>query len=102
MALTPLTPLEAGITISLLTGLTAMIGVWYLVREFAGPAAADRATLLVALFPGSFVFSLVYSEGIVITCVAFGLLALLRHRWWVAGLLGLVATATTPVALAFA
>jgi hypothetical protein len=72
------------------------------VREFAGRGGADRATLLVALFPGSFVFSLVYSEGIVLTCIAFGLLALLRRRWWVAGVLGAVATATSPVALAFA
>ncbi len=53
------------------------------------------------MFPGTFVFSLVYAEGIVITCVAFGLLALLRRQWWLAGLLGLVATAASPIALAF-
>jgi len=30
--------------------------------------------------------SLGYSEGLVITCIAFGLLALLRRQWWLAGL----------------
>ena len=99
--LTGLTPLAAGMIITTVTGLTAMIGVWVLVRHYADRQAADRATLLVALFPGTFVLSLVYSEGFAITFLAFGLLALLQRRWLLAGLLGLVASATTPVALAF-
>jgi hypothetical protein len=37
-----------------------------------------------------------------ITFIAFGLLALLRRRWLLAGILGLLATATSPVAVAFA
>jgi hypothetical protein len=93
--------LAAGITITTVTGLTAMIGVWALVRHYADQASADRATLLVALFPGSFVLSMVYSEGFALTFLAFGLLALLQKRWLLAGLLGLLASFTTPVALAF-
>jgi hypothetical protein len=99
--LTGLSLLAAGITITTVTGLTAMIGVWALVRHYAGPSSADRATLMVALFPGSFVLSMVYSEGLALTFLAFGILALLRRRWLLAGLLGLLASATTPVALAF-
>jgi hypothetical protein len=71
------------------------------VRHYADGPAADRATLLVALFPGSFVLSMVYSEGLALTFLAFGLLALLQKRWVLAGLLGLLASGTTPVALAF-
>ena len=78
-----------------------MIGVWVLARHYADQSAADRATLLVALFPGSFVLSMVYSEGLALTFSAFGILALLQRRWLLAGVLGLLATATTPVALAF-
>jgi len=100
-ALTGISPVAVGLTISGVTGLTAVVAVGMLVRHFAGPVKAERAALLMALFPGSFVFSLVYSEGIVITCVAFGLLALLRRRWWLAGILGLIASATSPIALAF-
>ncbi len=99
--LTGLSLLSSGIIVTVLTGASAMIGVWMLVRRYASQGAADRATLLVAMFPGSFVLSMVYSEGIVITCVAFGILALLQRRWLLAGLLGMLATATAPIALAF-
>jgi hypothetical protein len=99
--LTGMSLLASGMIISEVTGLTAMIGVWKLVRHYADQSAADRATLLVAVFPGTFVLSLVYSEGWAITFLSFGILALMRRRWLVAGVLGLLATATTPVALAF-
>jgi hypothetical protein len=96
-----LTPLAAGIIITTVSGLTAMVGVWALVHHYSDGPSADRATLLVALFPGSFVLSMVYSEGFALTFLAFGILALLQRRWLLAGLLGLLASATTPVALAF-
>ncbi len=99
--LTRLSPLVVGLLISGVTGLTAVVAVGMLVRHYRDSRSATRATLLFAVFPGTFVFSLVYAEGIVITCVAFGLLALLRRQWWLAGLLGLVATAASPIALAF-
>jgi hypothetical protein len=98
---TGLSSFAAGVVISSLTGLTATIGVWALVREYAGERAANRVTLLFALFPGAFVFSMIYSEGFVITGAAFGLLALMRRRWVVAGVLGFVATAAAPIALGF-
>jgi len=100
-ALSGLSFFAAGVAVSSVTGLTATVGVWLLVREDAGQRAADRATVLFAFFGGSFVFSMIYSEGLVITAVAFGLLALVRRRWLAAGLLGLVASATAPIALAF-
>jgi hypothetical protein len=100
-ALTGLSLLTSGIIITATTGLTAIVGVWALVRHYADQGSADRATLLVAMFPGTFVLSMVYSEGIVVTCLAFGLLALLQRRWLLAGVLGLLATATSPIALAF-
>jgi hypothetical protein len=99
--LTGLSPVAVGAVISGVTGLTAVIAVGVLARHFTDRARAQRAALLFAVFPGTFVFSLGYSEGIVITCVALGLLALLRRRWWLAGVLGMAATATSPVALAF-
>jgi Mannosyltransferase (PIG-V) len=96
-----LSPLAVGVVISAVTGLTAVVAIGLLVRRFAGPQGAMRATLLFAVFPGTFAFSLVYAEGIALTCIAVGLVALLERRWWLAGLLGLVASATSPIALAF-
>jgi hypothetical protein len=101
-AATTVSPLIVGLVVSGVTGVTAVLAIGMLVRQYTDSHIARRAALLFVLFPGTFAFSLVYSEGIVITCVAFGLLALLCRRWWLAGVLGLVATATSPIALAFA
>lgn len=98
---TTVSPLVVGLVISGVTGLSAVVAVGMLVRHYYDSRHATRATLLFAVFPGTFVFSLVYAEGIVITCLAFGLLALLRRQWLLAGLLGLVATAASPIAMAF-
>jgi len=94
-------PGVGALLLSGVTGATAVVAVGFLARRLAGGRAAARAALLFAVFPGTFAFSLAYSEGLVVTCVAVGLLALLDRRWWLAGLLGAVATAASPVALAF-
>lgn len=98
---TGMSPLAAGIVVSTLAGWTATMAVWRLVRRFADDGTADRATLLLLVFPGAFVLSLIYSEGMEITLLALGLAMLLDRRWLAAGLLGLLATATSPVALGF-
>jgi hypothetical protein len=98
---TPLSPLEVAVTMSAVTGLTAVVAIGILVRRFAGSEGATRAALLFAIFPGTFAFGLAYNEGIVLTCIALGLLALMDRRWWLAGLLGMLATATAPISLAF-
>jgi len=96
-----LDPGVAALVLSGVTGFTAVWAVGLVGRRLAGDAAGARVALLFAVFPGTFAFSFAYSEGIVVTAVAFGLLALLDRRWWLAGLLGAVATAASPVALAF-
>ncbi len=101
VAVTGLSPGAVALVLSAATGATAVYGVGFLARRLAGDAAGLRAALLFAVFPGTFAFSLAYSEGIVITCASFGLVALLDRRWWLAGVLGAVATAASPVALAF-
>jgi Gpi18-like mannosyltransferase len=56
--------------------------------------------LLFCFFPGSVVFSMVYSEGVLIPLVAGCLLALERRRWLLAGILAAFATAVGPTAVA--
>jgi hypothetical protein len=99
--LTGLPAIWSALLVSAVTGATAVYGVGLLARRLRGDAAGARAALLFAVFPATFIFSLAYSEGIVITCVSIGLIALLDRRWWLAGLLGALATASSPVALAF-
>jgi hypothetical protein len=99
---TLLSPNVVGLVVSGLSGLVAVVSVGLLTRTYADEAAARRVALLVALSPGSFVFSLVYNEGIVISLAALGLLALTRRRWWLAGAVAALASFTSPVGLVLA
>jgi hypothetical protein len=81
-------------------GLVAALGVWLLARDLWGRAAADRGCALFCWFPGSFVLSMVYAEGLMIALAAGCLLALSRRRWLLAGVLAALATATRPNAIA--
>ena len=92
-------PLAAGWLVALFTGAAATVGVWHLTRAVAGQALADRAVALWVLFPGAFVLSLVYAEGLTVACAALCLLMLLRRRWVLAGLAAAAAGATQPTGL---
>lgn len=96
-----LSPVAVGLLISGVTGLTATLAIAHLTRRFAGEEVATKTAVLFVIFPATFIFSLIYAEGIVLTTVALGLICVLDRRWLAAGLLGAVATFTSPVALAF-
>lgn len=89
-------PAEAGVVVSLIFGATATVLVWLLARTVTDTQVADRAAILFAFSPGAFVMSLVYAEALMVTLAAGALLALLRERWLLAGILGALATATRP------
>lgn len=97
--MTGTSPLAGGFLLALFTGAAAVAAVWYLTRAVAGAAVADRAALLWCLFPGAFVLSLVYAEGLTVACAGVCLLALLRRRWVLAGLTAALAGATQPAGL---
>ena len=89
----------AGALISGVGGLVATVLVHRLTDGWWGRAAARRATILFVLFPGSVVFSMVYSEGLLLPLAAGCLYALERRRWLLAGVLAGFATAVQPVGL---
>jgi Mannosyltransferase (PIG-V) len=108
-ALTPLTAgsaASAGLLISTVGGLIAAILVQEIATDWWDEAAGRRAAVLFCLFPGSVVFSMVYTEGILIPLAVGSLLALQRRRWLLAGVLAGFATAANvtavPLALALA
>lgn len=88
-----------GLFLAFIVGAGAAVAVWYLARELCGSAIADRAVALWVFFPGAFVLSMVYAEGLTVLCSAVCLLALLRHRWIVAGLAAGLGTGVQPDAL---
>ncbi len=97
---TSASPLVAGLLISAIGGLVGTVLVARLAREWWGETAAMRAAVLFAFFPGTVVFSMVYSECLTVPLVAGCLLALRRRQWVLAGILAGLAGAVEPVALA--
>lgn len=92
-------PVLAGMLISTITGAVATVLIARLVSHWWGESSVRRAILFFCLFPGSIVFSMVYTEGLLLTLVAGCLLALEHRRWVVAGLLAGLSTAVGPVAM---
>jgi hypothetical protein len=98
-AVTGLPAVYAGLLVSLLTGLTATLLIARLAQRWWGDQRLTRrAILFFVIFPGSIVFSMDYSEGLMLTLVAGSLLALEDRRWLLAGVLAGLSTAVGPVA----
>jgi hypothetical protein len=88
------------IVLSLVTGLiaTGLIGVLF--ARHAGAAVARRGLILVAVFPGSFVFGFPYSEGTFLVAVAACLLLIEDEHWLAAGVAACAATLCRPTGIA--
>ncbi len=89
----------AGIMISGIGGLVATVLIDRLTTGWWGPSAGRRAVILFCLFPGSVVFAMVYSEGLMIPLAIGCILALQQRRWVLAGILAAFATTMEPDAL---
>ena len=97
----PGVPLEVTSTaLATVLGFAVVMLSWLMVARLSDRASADRAALLVCVFPGSFVLSIAYAEALMLTLVAACLLALLDRRWLLAGVAAGLATATRPNAIA--
>lgn len=90
----------SGLLISLLGGAIATVEISVLARRWWGEAASRRGVVFFCFFPGTIVFSMVYTEGLTLALVAGALLCLEDRRWILAGLLAGAATAVEPVAFA--
>ena len=90
----------AGVAVSLLCGAIAALLVWQITLHVRDRQIADRAATLFCFFPGAFVFSIIYSEALMLACAAACIWFLLRDRWALAGLAGALASATRSNAIA--
>jgi hypothetical protein len=89
----------AGVLVSGVGGLIATLLVFRLARGWWGTEAAWKAMIIFIVFPGSVVFSMVYSEGVLMP-LAVGCIYLLERRRWVgACLLAGLGSAVQPVGL---
>lgn len=89
----------AGILISNLAFLTALVGFHQLSRLLVGDDAARRATRYLAVFPLGYVFSMAYPESVVLALIAWAAVAALRRHWLVAAACAGAASLGRPEAL---
>jgi hypothetical protein len=90
----------AGIIVSVLSGGLATSMVYLLGRDIGGEDLGYCSALLFMVFPGLGVsWGLIYSESAGTAFIAGALLLMKRGHWVWAGVLGALATATSPAAL---
>jgi hypothetical protein len=88
-----------GIVVAWASYVLAMVTLFHLARRDLDDERAERAVLLISIFPFAFFFGMIYSEA---TFLLFTVLAFLafRTRWWIAGgLAAAVAIATRTPAI---
>jgi hypothetical protein len=97
-----LDPLAAGILVSNLAFLGALVLVHRMVRERFGGEVALRCILLLSVFPFSFYFSAVYSESLFLLLAVASLFLAGRERWAAASICALLCGATRAPGVALA
>ncbi|MBW4551334.1 MAG: hypothetical protein KME35_09525 [Aphanocapsa sp. GSE-SYN-MK-11-07L] len=84
----------AGVLVSMLGTLGAMLALWDLARDDWGDDVGRRAAFYLLIFPAGMFLAQVYTEGLFLG-LSFGAIALARRQQWMgAGLLAMAATWT--------
>lgn len=94
--LTGLSPVTTAAALSTVFGAVAASLLWLLARRLTDEATATRTVVLFVFFPGAFIFSVAYSEALMLVFATACLLFLVERRWLAAGLAAAAATATRP------
>lgn len=107
--LNPVLPGEqitAGLIISTAACIAALAVLFRLTEDLCGSAIARRTTYLLMAYPAAFYFVAIYTESTFLLFSLGSLYCMRRGRWWAAGALGALASATRQagvlLALAFA
>jgi hypothetical protein len=90
----------AALFINFLLSIGAVVLIGVLARRLFDTSVAERAMVLFAVFPGSFVLSYAYAEALLIVLAALCLWFLLDERWLLAGVTAALATAARPNGIA--
>jgi hypothetical protein len=90
----------AGVLISLVAAGVAAVVLAEIARELLGERVAQDSVLLLALYPASFAFTSIYSDGLFLVLAAGAVLAAMRERPELAGVLGGLAVGTRLIGLA--
>ncbi|WP_185017512.1 hypothetical protein [Curtobacterium sp. ZW137] len=91
-----------GVVVATLAGAGACVLLYRLVLAVGCSHRARWATALFAFGPTAFLLQVAYAESTLLLLLFGGMLALVRRRYWLVGLLGVVAAFTKPGVLALA
>jgi hypothetical protein len=84
----------AGIIVSWVAFVLAMVVLYELARLALTPRRAERAVLLAAIFPFGFFFGVVYTESVFLLFTLLSFYGFQTRRWMLGGGAGALATAT--------
>ena len=93
-------PVSIALLMNFILGGVFIYLVGRIARDLFDTRTAERAMIIAAFFPGSFVLSWTYSEALMLTIAALVFMALTRKQWLLAGILAGVGTAARPNAVA--
>lgn len=90
----------AGLLVNFVLGAVAVLLTGLIARRLYSTEVAQKTMIVFAMFPGSLVLSLTYTEALLITVAAGCLLCLMDERWLWAGVLAAIGTAARPNGIA--
>lgn len=90
----------AGILVSVVAALVAAAGVYTLTERLTSRPVAVLAVALWSVLPMSIVLTMVYTEALFTALAVWALVAAMRERWLMAGMLAFVAGLTRATGLA--
>ena len=94
MRLVSANTMAAGLLISFLCYAGGCVYLYKLTAWELGRRAARRAVLFLSVFPYAFFFGGIMTESLFLLTTAAGLWYIRRHRWWLAGAIGILAAMT--------
>lgn len=89
-------PVSTALLVNFLLGGLFVFLVGYICRDIFDTRTAEKAMIITAIFPGSFVLSFAYSEALMLSLVALCFIALRNKSWVWAGVLAALVTASRP------
>ena len=93
-------PVSTALLVNFLLGGLFVFLVGYICRDIFDTRTAEKAMIITAIFPGSFVLSFAYSEALMLSLVALCFIALRNKSWVWAGVLAALVTASRPNGIA--
>lgn len=93
-------PVSVSLFVNFVLGACFVAIIGRIARGLFDARTAEKAMVIAAVFPGSFVLSWAYSEAVLLTIAGLCFLALSRRSWLLAGVLAALGTAARPNGLA--